>query len=239
MSARNDSVRDLLGSESRVPPRRSLADEAADQLRELILLERLRPGLPVPERDLAEGLGISRTPLREALRILEGEGLIEYSPTRRPHVADPSIEEISENLAVLGALEGLAGELACRRATAPEVARVERLASKMEAGSDRVEPLAFFGWDMEFHRTVVEASRNRSLIRTHRQYNARLWRARFISSRMRTRRSRTLRQHREIAAALQARDCAAASQALRQHMTSAIDNVAGAQDPGRTREAEN
>ncbi len=77
-------------------PRRTLADEAADALRELILLEKLKPGIPVPERDLASVLGISRTPLREALKILEHEGLVEYSSTRRPFVANPSLLELAD-----------------------------------------------------------------------------------------------------------------------------------------------
>ena len=63
-----------------IGPRKSLAEEAADTLREFILLGKLPPGEPVPERDLAEALGISRTPLKEALRILEVEGLITYGP---------------------------------------------------------------------------------------------------------------------------------------------------------------
>ena len=226
MNKDNFSVRELVASESRVHPRKSLADEAADQLRKLILLERLRPGLPVPERELAEGMGISRTPLREALRILEGEGLIEYSATRRPHVADPSLDEITNNLDVIGALEALAGELACERATAGDIERIQDLCRKMEVGSDTLPALEFFGWDMEFHKRIVEASRNLPLIETHRQYNARVWRARFISSRMRTRRRGTLQQHAEIVSALAARDAAAMGLALRSHMKTAVDNIA-------------
>ena len=226
MTSRDASIRDLLGTDSRVPPRRRLAEEAADQLRELILLERLKPGLPVPERDLAEALGISRTPLREALRILEREGLIEYSATRRPRVANPSLEEIADNLDILGALEALAGELACERATSSEISRIEDLCWKMEEGSDSVPALEFFGWDMEFHAHIVKASRNDPLIETHGQYNARLWRARFISSRMETRRVNTLRQHADIASALSSRDPEATRQALRFHLRTAVDNIA-------------
>ena len=226
MTKQGPTIRELLGSETRVPPRKSLAEEAADQLRELILIERLTPGLPVPERDLAEGMGISRTPLREALRILESEGLIEYSATRRPHVANPSMEEIADNLLVIGALEALAGELACENASAAEIGRIEGLCRQMEVGSDTVSALEFFGWDMEFHTLIVETSRNPPLIATHRQYNARLWRARFISSRMRHRRATTLQQHAEILSALATRNAPATSRALRAHMKAAVHNIA-------------
>ena len=108
-------------------PRRSLASEAADTLREFILLGKLAPGVPVPERDLSEAFGISRTPLKEALRILETEGLIVYGPTRRPRVADPSLDEINDWLRVQGALEALAGELACELATDAQLAEIESL----------------------------------------------------------------------------------------------------------------
>ena len=109
MSSARTDFKTLLADGPAVAPRRSLASEAADVLREMILLEKLTPGLPVPERDLAEALGISRTPLKEALLILKSEGLIVHSATRRSSVADPSLEEVSENLIVLGVLEALAG----------------------------------------------------------------------------------------------------------------------------------
>ena len=71
---------DTLKNEGAVKPRQTLSEEAAETLREFILLGKLEPGTAVPERDLAEALGVSRTPLREALRLLENEG----SPTSEP-----------------------------------------------------------------------------------------------------------------------------------------------------------
>ena len=81
--------------------RRSLADQVADQLRDLILLEELPPGSPIVERETASALGVSRTPLRESLRLLASEGLVEIQPNRVPRVADPSLDEIKELLLVL------------------------------------------------------------------------------------------------------------------------------------------
>ena len=205
--------------------RPSLAEEAAETLREFILLGKLEPGIAVPERDLAEALGISRTPLKEALRILENEGLIAYGPTRRPRVADPSLEELAQNLAVLGALEALSGELACVNATNDEVAKVAQLEQSMRLADDDVDALEFFNWDMEFHKTIVVAARNAPLLKTHSAYNARLWRARFISSNSRTARDRTLMQHGDILAALKSRDGKTCARHMRGHLNSAISNV--------------
>ncbi len=209
-----------------IAPRRALSEQAADILREFILLGKLAPGVPVAERDLAEALGISRTPLKEALRILKNEGLIVYGPTNRPRVADPSLEELTQNLNVLGVLEGLAGQLACRHATDAEVESVAELEARMREASDDTDSLAFFGWDMEFHQTIVRAARNDPLLETHRTYNARLWRARFISSRSRTARDRTLGQHGKILHALQARDGRKCSRQMRRHLESAVANIA-------------
>lgn len=215
-----------LKEEGGVKPRRTLAEEAADTLREFILLGKLEPGTAVPERDLAEALGVSRTPLREALRLLEIEGLVEYSSTRRPSVADPSLDELTQYISVLGALEALAGETACVEATEAEVAHILRLGSEMANKSDLMEPLAFFQLDMSFHAAIVEASRNEPLIETHRQYNARLWRARFLSSQQVDRRDNTLAQHAQITDALVVRDAKATRRALREHLQSTITNIA-------------
>lgn len=213
-----------------IGPRQSLAERAADTLREFILLGKLAPGVAVPERELAEALKISRTPLKEALRILENEGLITYGSTRRPRVADPSLEELAQNLVVLGALEALAGELACTHATDTEIAEAAKLESCMRLAEESTEPLDFFNWDMEFHRTIVRAARNAPLLESHNRYNARLWRARFISSRTRTARDRTLGQHEDILAALQDRDGSRCAKHMRRHLEVAIINITAAHE---------
>jgi len=223
------SVRSYLETEMMpLRERKSLAEEAADALRDLILLKKLTPGEAIPERDVAETLGVSRTPMREALRLLEIEGLVNFTATRRARVANPSLVEISQYLIVLGALEALAGECACAQAHAEDIETVNCLNQKMFDTSDTADPLDFFATDMEFHRAIVLASHNPPLIETHRQYNARLWRARFISSRRRQNRDRTLRQHGDIAAAVTARDEKACAKALRGHLDTALINIRGA-----------
>ena len=217
---------DTLKNEGAVKPRQTLSEEAAETLREFILLGKLEPGTAVPERDLAEALGVSRTPLREALRLLENEGLVEYSATRRPHVADPSLEELSQNIAVLGTLEGLAGEIACVAATDAEISNIQRLVADLEARAKVLDPLAFFKLDMAFHATIVVASRNEPLIETHRQYNARLWRARFLSSQQVDQRENTLKQHAQITTAIINRDAVSTGLAMRTHLQSTYTNIA-------------
>lgn len=213
-------------SDVQVAPRKSLREDTADALRELILLEKLPPGTSVPERDLADAMGISRTPMREAMRMLESEGLIEYSRTRRPYIANPTFAVIRQNLQVLGTLESLAGELACTKATDKELTNIASLNSFMQENSDDADALTFFKVDMNFHRAIVEASANAPLIETHRLYNARLFRARFVSSRMQVQRDNTLTQHQRITDALLSRNSKQAAIELRAHLETAIDNIA-------------
>lgn len=208
--------------------RKNLAEQAAEELRKLILLEKLKPGAAIPEREYADALGVSRTPLREALRLLAGEGLVEIVPGRVPRVSEPTLEEVKHLLEVQGALEALAGELACTEAGDAEIAAIAQLERSMHELPEGSDPLIFFERDMAFHRAIVSACGNAPLGETHATYNARLWRARFISSLRKPNRERALREHREIVEALARRDAAATSEALRQHLVSAFENISAA-----------
>ena len=205
--------------------RRTLAERIAEQLRDLVLLEKLVPGAAIPERETALALGVSRTPLRESLRILAAEGLVEIEPNRAPRVANPSLEELDNLLQVQGALEALAGELACDMATDAEIEAIAAMEAEMRACSDQCDPLEFFQKDMLFHKAIVTASHNQPLIETHKNYNSRLWRARFISSRRRVNRTGTLEQHRDIVEALLNRHRGKCAKALRNHLRAGYCNI--------------
>lgn len=226
----SSSLKELIDDEL-VPLRRaSFADEAASRLRELILLEKLPPLCPINERELSELLGISRTPVREAIRQLEIEGLVEYTQTRRPRIADPSMETLEHWLAIQGALEGLAGELACSRATDEELSEIEGLHLQMVERVEDPQRVELFRIDMAFHSAIVAAAHNPPLVVTHNQYNARLWRARFISSQRRANREQQTRKHQDIVDALLARDPGRTSTALRSHLANAVSNIQAARN---------
>ena len=204
---------------------RSLSAETAEKLRELILLEKLPPGMHIPERDLAEALGISRTPMREALRTLATEALVEFTATRRSRVANPSIDELRESMTVLATLEALGGELACAIATDREITAIADFNQKMIECTDKFSAINFFNTDMAFHSSIIAATHNQALIDTHRQYNAKLWRARFMSSKRKQGRAKTLQQHQDITNALIARNAPKVAQAMRGHIETAIENL--------------
>ncbi len=205
--------------------RQRLADQIADVLREQMLTGALQPGDPIHERETAEALGVSRTPLREAILILEAEGLIETAPARSPMIANPSLSDISDLLLVQANLEALGGELACVRADACDIAAIRALHQRMVETNDDPDTVAFFKTDMAFHCAIVAASGNRPLIKTHLQYNSRLWRARYMSSRSRTGREQTMLDHGDIIRHLEARDAVTTAEVLRRHLFQAIANI--------------
>ncbi|MDE0769358.1 MAG: GntR family transcriptional regulator [Opitutaceae bacterium] len=223
--AEKGNIKELFDNEMALSRPRSLAEEAADALRAMILLEKLPPGSPLPERDLSDALQISRTPVREAFRQLEVEGLVEYSRSRRPRVANPSLQELTQYLMVLGVLEGFAGEQVCLHATDQQIAEIAELNERLSANDGKVDPLDFFEIDMAFHNAIVKAADHPPLIETHRQYNARLWRARFISSKRKGGQGSRMLAHQAIVDALQKRDPQAATATLRHHMENAVANI--------------
>ncbi len=225
MMAGVGDLKSIVSSSATMARPASLAEEAAAALREMILLETLPAGTALPERDLSGGLGISRTPLREAIRILANEGLVEYSASRRPRVADPTLAEITDYLRVQGALESLSGELACAVASNAELDRIARLNEEMLERNGKDDPVTSFKRDMAFHRSIVAASHNGPLSETHATYNARLWRARFMSSQRRQGRESTRAEHEQIVAALLRRDAEATATSLKNHLATAVGNI--------------
>lgn len=222
------SLKNLLDENIAAERPQSLAEQSANKLRELILLEKLPPGLVINERELSELLGISRTPVRDAIRQLEVEGLVNYSETRRPRVADPSMEILSCWLMIQGALEGLAGELACIHASDEELSHIVAIQHEMIELSECEDRIRRFTLDMNFHSAIVMAAHNPPLVETHNQYNSRLWRARFVSSQRRGNRKQQQKKHQAIVDALIARDTKKTSEALIAHLRNAIGNIQAA-----------
>lgn len=194
----------------------------AERLRREILTGELIPGSPIKERDHADRLGVSRTPLREAVRILAKEGLITLRPLRSPLVTDLTRSEALNEVAVLRLLELHGGELACANATHQEITAIKALAETVEANHASGDPLEVFDLDMRMHRAIVAAGHNPALTRSYEEYLARLWRIRFLSARLRSDSARVLADHRGMVEALETRDSAQ----MQRSMTSHLDNLA-------------
>lgn len=203
----------------------TLAYDIANQLRRDILRGKLPPGSTIKERDNAHEMGVSRTPMREAIRILAKEGLVVLRPSRTPIVATPSLKEICDAIDVLRALELLSGELACKNASVIEIAEIRAIHEKMSDLYDHVDTLDLFEIDMSFHIAIARASQNPALAETHNAYLSRLWRARYLSASQRRSRDRVLRQHSMIVEALEQRDPAKITAEIQSHLEHLVLNI--------------
>lgn len=203
----------------------TLAEQIAKQLQRRILRGDLLPGAPVKERDTASTMGVSRTPMREAIRILSKEGLIVLRPSRSPIVAELNYKSVSDQAEVLTALEKLSAELACKNATPTDLDELQCIVDYMAANFYDTDPLDMFEIDMSFHTAIAKASHNEALVETHRSYSQRLWHARYLAARQRRNRERVVTQHTAILAAMRARDVSAARAAIDTHLWQLAEDI--------------
>lgn len=208
-----------------VHSRDTLPEQIAAQLRREILNGKFAPGTTIKERDNAQEMGVSRTPMREAIRILANEGLVVLRPARSPIVAQPSFKQIADNIEVLTALELLSADLACQNASDAQIARIVDLNDRFARLNDSLEKVELFELDMAFHIAIAEASNNAVLAETHRAILARMWRARFLSARRKTSRGRVLTQHKLITEGLRLRDPDMVRVNLQDHLEHLLVNV--------------
>lgn len=203
--------------------RQPLSEQVYHQIKKLILTGQLAPGVRLTEKTLAQDLGISPTPVRESLRRLYADGLVELQPYKGVIVRSVKPEEVLEAFVCREALEGLAGSLAARTMDAAGVARLRDILARTlqeESGDALVE------LNEEFHQVILEYAQNRrlfllldslkDLIRFRRQlaaYNPEY-------------KAAIYRQHSAVADALEARDSEAAERLLKEHIQSSAQSFA-------------
>ncbi len=197
--------------------RATLPGQVAERLRDMIAADELSPGAKLNERELTSQLHISRTPLREAIKVLAAEGLVRLEPNRGAFVADPSPSEVEDLLEAMGALEAICGELACARATDGEIEALRLTHERMVKAYERRDRHGYFKLNQDIHRRIAQAGRNHTLAGLHATLNARLYRVRFMSNKT-DRWQTAIEEHEAIADALERRDVRAVRQLLREHL---------------------
>ncbi len=205
-------------SERQPRQRRPLHEEAADRLRDMIVEGELAPGERIREQAVCDRLGLSRTPLREAMKVLAAEGLVTLQPNRGATVSDPSPADVADTFKVIGALEALAGELACERVKENDIAEIRVLHYQMALHQTRGELREYFRLNQRIHERLVELSGNRVLIEAHRQLGGRIRRQRFVANRSGARWEQAMREHEQMLEALAARDGRRLAEVLRLHL---------------------
>jgi DNA-binding GntR family transcriptional regulator len=223
----NSSDIEVVSMASALPrlERQRLHDTVVEHLRKFIVEGVLAPGMRLNERELCETLGISRTPLREAFKVLAAEGMLVLSPNRGASVFRMTEAEIWETFELMSGLEAFSGELACERITPVELAEIKALHYAMLACRAQNDLPGYYSRNQEIHDRINEAARNSALRQTYQSVNRRLQAMRFRSNHKSDKWDRAVHDHEDMIKALEARDGKRLSALLRQHLLDKRDAV--------------
>lgn len=202
---------------------RNLYREVADRIRELIERGVLTPGERISEKQLCEKFGVSRTPLREALKVLTSEGLVEILPNRGARVTRLTLKKVENTYDVMGALEGLSGELACRHISDTEVAHIRRLHDRMLDHYRNNELQEYFQVNEQIHESIIVASRNDVLLEMYNNLSQRVKRVRYSSEMSNEYWRKAVSDHEEMIKALMERDGKWLGNILREHLSHKLE----------------
>lgn len=205
--------------------RRHLHDELLERLRDLIIGCELSPESKIPEKELCERFGVSRTPLREALKVLAYEGLVVLQPNRGATVSPLTIPDLEDVFPIYSRLEALAGELACRHLTDGEIAEIRLLHEEMVAYYHHRSWRQHFELNEALHERIHNAARNAMLSSMLRSIAGRIRRARIYANVAEERWADAVREHVDIIAALESRQGAKLADLLRQHMENTFESI--------------
>lgn len=205
-------------------PPQTLANSLHHQLEEAIVAGRIDPGSRLDEQDVAERYGCSRTPVREAFRLLAADRLVELRGRQGAVVRSIGAQALIEMFQVMAELEGLCARLAARRITPAQSAALQGIHARLAAASGGGVD-AFYDINTEFHEAIYEAAHNAFLADETRRLRNRVAAYRRRVTHMPTRIADTLREHQAVMDAILARDPEAAHRAMRGHLTVLGENL--------------
>ncbi|MFT5036429.1 MAG: DNA-binding GntR family transcriptional regulator, partial [Litorivivens sp.] len=203
----------------------ALHEQVALRLREMLVESRIAPGAKLNERELSEVLNVSRTPLREAIKMLAAEGLVELLPNRGAIAVELSPADVLNTFEVMAGLEAQSGELAAERITDAEMAEIQAMHYEMLAAYTRRDLPAYYRLNAAIHAAINAAAKNPVLSATYRQVNARLQALRFRSNQDGEKWAAAMKEHEQMIDALTQRNPAAMRAVLLSHLNHKRDVV--------------
>ena len=212
---------------SSVIVRAPLHVQVAERLRLLIDSGELAPGTRLNEIELCNTMGVSRTPLREAIRSLATEGLIELQPNRGAIVSIVSQADVTEILPIMASLEGLGGRLAAMHMDQSKIAQVRKIHDQMISHYKNNEVAEYFETNRLIHELITEGSGNQTLVDTINSLSAKVRRARFTAQMTKESWAKAVSEHEEMIAALEAQDPDRLEAILVQHVETKRATILG------------
>lgn len=189
-----------------------------DTIREMVISGRLGAGARIDEKSLSEELGVSKTPIREALKVLASEGLVELLPNRGSRVIKPSREAIQHLFSVIAGLERLAAEIVARDAPQRDIQALSALHENMSQFFANRQRESYFELNHQIHETIITMTRNPVLVQTHSELMTRARRPRFIAITSESRWQESIKEHSLLMAAIELRDSRIAGEILYKHV---------------------
>ena len=202
-----------------------LRDVVFNTLRQAIIKGDLKPGERLLEIQLADKLGVSRTPVREAIRKLELEGLVTMVPRRGTTVLGITKKHLKDVLEIRSALEELALELACRRVTPEQYEELVRLEALLEAKQDSDNAFELSDIDEKFHEQIYQATNNPRLIQLLANLREQMYRYRLEYMKAKDKRPRLIQEHQQIIKALKNKDSKAGRKAIYDHIVNQANAI--------------
>jgi DNA-binding GntR family transcriptional regulator len=206
-------------------PQAALHEQAAFRLRQMLVEGKIAPGTKINERELSSGLNVSRTPLREAIKMLAAEGLVELLPNRGAIAVQLTENDVMHTFEVMAGLEAMSGELAATRVTDDELSEIKAMHYEMLASFTRRELPSYYRLNAKIHEAINAAAKNPVLAQTYARVNARLQALRFRSNQDEAKWKRAVKEHDRMVEALEARDAKGLSEVLRTHLLNKRDAV--------------
>ena len=216
--------------------RRYLHDEVAERIRDLIRAGELEPNSRVNELQLAERFGISRTPLREAIKILATEGLLELLPNRGARVPAVNEAEIDEMLEVIAGLEANAARLLAKRITDSEIADIAELHEAMLEAFERRDEARYFTLNRQIHEAMMRAAKNATLAQLYAGLSSRIQRFRYAAHKTPEQWQRAIDEHEDMLRLMIERDGEKLAALMERHILGKKEPIAaqfGTMGPGR------
>jgi len=207
----------------KVIEKKPLHEEIANNLRELIMSGGLQEGDKIKEDELCSSMGISKTPLREALRVLSVEGLIQLVPNRGSFVSTPTFEEIREMFDVMSVLEGICARAAAEKMSAKDLATLEKLHTKLEKNFKRRAQREYIRINNQFHAFVQELAGNRTLNQIVNGLRQKILLYRYQSLNLPERFEQSIQEHRDLIEAFRKKDSKKAETLMRRHLKTQCD----------------
>lgn len=205
----------------------ALHAQALGALREMIVTGKLKAGERIAENAVCDLLGVSRTPLREALKLLATEGLVELRPNRGATIAPIRADEVTALFEAVSGIESFAAGLAATRMTPAELRKLHVMQVRMEEHFERGERSKYFRLNQEIHQAIVAGAKNEVLTSTHTMLLARVERARYLALNTHERWQQSVEEHRQILKALEEGRAEDAGRLLGEHVAHTGTTVSG------------